>query len=115
MAETVTHYCLNLSVAAFIVFAIVTAVGLVVSLIAAVRGAAAPTIHGQDIGGNVDNLTRLLDAVSKVTDSFAKAGPGIAALVASILFVAVAAYCLPRENPKNSPTVQTDAKTPSPK
>jgi hypothetical protein len=40
---------------------------------------------------SVDDFTKLLDAMSKLTDSLAKAGPSLTALIGAILFFAIAA------------------------
>jgi hypothetical protein len=39
----------------------------------------------------VDDFTKLLDAMSKLTDSLAKAGPALTSLIGAILFFAIAA------------------------
>ncbi|HWA91101.1 MAG TPA: hypothetical protein VG889_13775 [Rhizomicrobium sp.] len=41
---------------------------------------------------SVDQLTDLLKAVSGVADSLAKAGPSLTSIVASVLFLAIAAF-----------------------
>ncbi|MGH7023275.1 MAG: hypothetical protein ACREEB_06745 [Caulobacteraceae bacterium] len=40
---------------------------------------------------SVDDLTKVLDSTSKLTDSLAKAGPALTSLVGAILFFAIAA------------------------
>lgn len=37
-----------------------------------------------------DDITKLLEAIAKVTDSLAKAGPGLTSFIAAVLFLAIA-------------------------
>lgn len=42
-------------------------------------------------GLGADQLTKLIEALSKLAENFAKAGPGLASLVGALLFFAIAA------------------------
>lgn len=43
-------------------------------------------------GLTTDQLTKLFESAGKMAESFSKAGPGLASLVGSILFFAIAAF-----------------------
>jgi hypothetical protein len=49
--------------------------------------------HGLSPEGapSIGDLTRLLDAIAHVTDSLSRAGPSLTALIAAVLFMAIAA------------------------
>jgi hypothetical protein len=40
---------------------------------------------------SIDDLTKLIEALAKLTDSLSKAGPALTSLIASVLFLAIAA------------------------
>ena len=41
---------------------------------------------------SIDDVTKLMEALGKLTDSLAKAGPGLTSLMGAILFFAIAAF-----------------------
>jgi hypothetical protein len=57
------------------------------------------------------NAAKLAEALAKLTDSLTKAGPGLIALIASVLFLAIAAYLV---TPNRPPTAASGPPTPSP-
>ncbi len=101
MSDMVAQCCLNLSIAAFVVFVLYYLVSLIASFV--VRAPADAALkRGADI--SLDSAAKLVEALSKLADSLVKAGPGLSALIASIFFAAIAAY---------SATPPTPAKPPS--
>jgi hypothetical protein len=58
---------------------------------ASIKNAAAKASLALGDVPTVADLTRLLDAISRATDSLAKAGPSLTSLIASVLFLAIAA------------------------
>lgn len=62
------------------------------------------------------DISKLLENASKLVESLTKAGPGLASLGASILFVAIAAYSVPKAGsvaPAERPAPVQPAKPPS--
>ena len=63
----------------------------------------------------IPDITKLLENAAKLIDSIAKAGPGLSALGASVLFLAISAYSVSKpEAPLNSKTEGTAAANPKP-
>lgn len=62
---------------------------------AASEAAGAVTTQAKGMAGpnpvSIDELTKLIEAMSKLTDSLAKAGPSLTSLIGAILFFAIAA------------------------
>ncbi len=77
-------------------------------------------VSGKSVGLTIDELTKLLGAVSKLTDSLAKAGPALTSLIGSILFFAIAALSsgalrsAPTPQPSTAPTLAAGASPRSP-
>jgi hypothetical protein len=57
------------------------------------------------------NAAKLAEALAKLTDSLTKAGPGLIALIASVLFLAIAAYLV---TPTRPPGATSGTSAPSP-
>jgi hypothetical protein len=63
----------------------------------------------------VPDVAKLLENAAKLIDSIAKAGPGLSALGASVLFLAIAAYTVSKpEVPPNSKMEGTATANPKP-
>jgi hypothetical protein len=86
MVWTVGSVSLDLSVASFILFVILT-----------IRTLRKPKsgLKDMDLQAGLPDIAKLVDALAKLTDSFTKAGPAIASLVASIIFMLLA-FASPR-------------------
>lgn len=115
MINTVASYCLKLSVAAFAIFATVTIVGLAVTFVAAFRKPLGPLGGPAAAGADPNQAKGILDALSTLVDSLSQAGPGIAALVASLVFAGIAAYIVPREAPNVAPAANANSDLPAEK
>jgi hypothetical protein len=53
---------------------------------------ASSAITSGGVGVAPESATKFLEAISKVADNLAKAGPGVAALAASVIFAGIAGY-----------------------
>lgn len=88
LVELIAATGLLLSIASFIVFVVLTSAQYAASKSAAKMvpsDAAAKNLAGVD-------PAKVLEAAAKLLEAFAKAGPGLSALVASVLFLGVAGY-----------------------
>ena len=92
--QTVTWVSVGLSVASFLVFVILAALGLRLREQQVTAKPAAADVLLQagpsDIARTAEALAKLAEGLGKFAESLAKAGPAIAALVASIVFLSLA-------------------------
>jgi len=84
MTWTVASVSLDLSVLSFLFFIILTILSL--------RKPKPPTAPAPDmkLQAGVADVAKLIEAMAKLTESLTKAGPAIASLVASIIFMILA-------------------------
>ena len=80
MLQNVGILCFALSVISF---------GLFVYFALRRRPAPPPQPESRGIGEGLEDIAKVLEALAKLTDSFAKAGPMVMSLVASIFFMLI--------------------------
>jgi hypothetical protein len=85
MTWTVASVSLVLSVLSFLFFVILTILSL-----RKPKPAAAPAPADMKLQAGIADVAKLVEAMAKLTDSLTKAGPAIASLVASIIFMILA-------------------------
>jgi hypothetical protein len=91
MTWTVASVSLDLSVLSFLFFVILT----VLSLRKPKTPVGAKVDADLKLQAGLGDIAKLVEALAKLTDSLTKAGPAIASLVASIVFM-VLAFAAPR-------------------
>jgi amino acid transporter len=91
MTWTVASVSLDLSVLSFLFFVILT----VLSLRKSKTHAAAHVPADLKLQAGLADVAKLVEGLAKLTDSLTKAGPAIASLVASIIFMLLA-FSAPR-------------------
>jgi hypothetical protein len=106
-AEIVTWIAVGMSVLSFLIYLVdawsrYTAVKEGKAQLGQAKLSAAPETLG--------NMAKLAEALAKLTDSLTKAGPGLIALIASILFLMIAAYLA---TPLRSQTAATGTSAPA--
>lgn len=91
-AQTVTHLALWLSGLSFAVYVVEAAYALFSKPVREARNAARDATRNMlQAQASIDDVTKLAEALSKLTDSLAKAGPALTSLVAAVLFLGIAA------------------------
>ena len=109
-ADRVACAALLMSIACFLAFAIETIVRLVrmnTSSAAAAKATKDVGIRAQ--GASAEQASKLLEAAAKLVDSFNKATPGVVALVASMVFLSIAAYVVKPAAPTTQQTTPSNS------
>lgn len=93
--QLVTHLALWLSAVSFAVYVLEAGYGLFAKPVRDAKALAQAAVRSQTLNAvaapSIDDLTKLTEALSKLTDSLVKAGPALTSLIASILFLGIAA------------------------
>lgn len=91
---TVTNVALGLAIASFLAFVVF---GLILIFRKPAQSGTTPKTVDmtkfsgvEDVAKLIEAIGKLIDGLSKFADALTKAGPAISALVASIIFVAIA-------------------------
>jgi hypothetical protein len=123
----VGEWATALSIASFLVFLLTSIVSLFIQGRAATISDKAATMAGTvvdkskdhaelkeflDTGAKLSDLTDLVKALTSVIEQISKAGPGLAGLIASILFMAVAAWAVSKPSDADTRKCSIGAGTP---